>query len=408
MPRWQEWVNRRAAGLLIALTVLALGLRAAAFMVLDLPVESDAAAYLTIAESLARTGVPTDMFGQHGFYSIGYPVVLAPFVAFLGATASAALTANLLLALLSIWLLVLLGHRLALPGWAHVLVVALYATWLPGIWNAASVARENLSTPLLLGVLLASLAMLERRRGAALLAGLLCGGAMLAGGSAVLLGLAPLTALWIATRGHRDRLLRGGAALAAGLLIAVGPWLLAMQAMTGSATLASSSGFNFYLGHNPAATGTFVSIADTPAGPRWEGMRQTLGEAGASAELAREGRAFIAAEPLRALELTASKLVRFWTPNLPDAADMAAAPLIAAIRWIEVGQYLLLLSLAAVALLSGRVARDHKRLIVALVAGFWLVHAAAYVLPRYRDPLMPVMMLLAAATLARRGVRYAR
>jgi hypothetical protein len=270
------------------------------------------------------------------------------------------------------------------------------------------VARENLSTPLLLGILLSSFAILQRRRGASIFAGMLCGAAMLAGGSALLLGLGPLTAVWLVANRRRNLIVRYGAMLASGLLLVLAPWLLAMQVMTGSATLTTSSGFNFYLGNNPAATGGFVSIADTPAGPRWEGMRANLGEAGASTALAREGRAFIADHPMQALRLGVTKLARFWAPNLPDSADFSASSMIATIRLAEVVQYLMLLALGAVALLSGRVARDQRRVIMALIAGFWLVHAAAYVMPRYRDPVMPVVIVLGVAALARRGVQHGR
>ena len=408
MRDWQAWVARREAALIVWLVLLALALRVVAFLILDPVIESDGAAYLAIADSLWRTGVPTDTFGQHGFYSIGYPLFLTPFVAILGKSGVASLVANLLLALASMALLWRLALTLMLPGWARILVIALYAVWLPGIWNATMIARENLSTPLLLGILLASLTILARRRGATVIAGTLCGAAMLAGGSALLLGLAPLMAIWLAANGRRELIVRSGAMLAGGVLLVLGPWLLAMQLMTGSLALNTSSGFNFYLGHNPAATGSFVSIADTPAAPRWEGMRQTLGEAGASAELAREGRAFIAANPLRAIELAGIKLVGFWWPNIPDARDFAASPLIATLRLGEVAQYVFLLLLGGYALLTGRVARDQRRVILALIAGFWVVHAAAYVMPRYRDPVMPVVMLLGVAALARRGVQDGR
>lgn len=402
MRDWQTWLGRREPMLLAALAAFALLLRGAAHHFLDLPVESDGAAYLALADSLVSTGVPTDMFGQHGFYSIGYPIVLAPFVALLGAGSMAALAANLILTLLTIILLFILSRALALPAWARLLVIALYAMWLPGIWNAASIARENLSTPLLLAILLASLAILRGARGAVLAAGMLCGAAILAGGSALLLGLAPLTAIVLTTRRSRERLVRSGAVLAGGLVLLLAPWLLAMQAMTGNATLSTSSGFNFYLGHNPAADGRFVSIADTPAGPRWEGMRAVLGEAGASAALAAEARGFIADNPGRAVALAATKLLRFWAPNLPDAEDFAASQMIALVRLGEVAQYLLLLGLGGFALMSGRIARDQRRIVIALIAGFWLIHAAAYIIPRYRDPVMPVFMLLAGAAVARR------
>jgi hypothetical protein len=406
--QWIEQAERRAPQLALLLVALAILLRIAAFIVLNLPVESDGAAYLMLADTLGQTGVPTDMFGQHGFYSIGYPLVLTPFVLIFGASATAALIANLLLCVVTCWLLWRLAHEIGLPRWAKLLLVAVYAVWLPGIWNAAMVARENVSTPLLLGVLLASFAMLRGARGAAITAGLLCGLAILAGGSALLLGLAPLTALWLSTRRQREQLVRGGAALAGGLLLILVPWLIAMQAMTGSATIATSSGFNFYLGHNEAATGGFVSIADTPAGPRWEAMRSALGEAEAANALAAEGRAFIAENPGRALHLAGIKLTSFWAPNVPDAQDFAASKLVSLIRVGEIIQYALILLFGLWALWRGRISQGQRRVVLAIIGGFWIIHAAAYVMPRYRDPVVPVLMLLGVATLARRGVQNGR
>jgi hypothetical protein len=249
---------------------------------------------------------------------------------------------------------------------------------------------------------------LRGARGAGVAAGVLCGLAILAGGSALLLGLAPLTALWLAARGQREQLVRGAAMLAGGLLIPLVPWLIIMQAMTGTATITTSSGFNFYLGHNPAATGGFVSIADTPAGPGWNRFRKDQDEANASAALAARARAFIAENPGRTIQLAAIKLASFWAPNLPDARDFAASRLIALIKIGEVVQYALILLLALWALWHGRVARAQRRVVLALIGGFWLVHAAAYVMPRYRDPVVPVLMLLGVATLARRGVHDGR
>ena len=41
----------------------------------------------------------------------------------------------------------------------------------------------------------------------------------------------------------------------------------------------------------------------------------------------------------------------------------------------------------------------------ALVAGFWVIHGATYIIPRYRDPVMPVLIALAADCDAARRLR---
>ena len=35
-----------------------------------------------------------------------------------------------------------------------------------------------------------------------------------------------------------------------------------------------------------------------------------------------------------------------------------------------------------------------------MIAGFWLIHAAAYIIPRYRDPAIPLLIVMAAIPVA--------
>jgi hypothetical protein len=108
------------------------------------------------------------------------------------------------------------------------------------------------------------------------------------------------------------------------------------------------------------------------------------------------------------MQLAATKLAMFWAPNVPDAEDFAASKIVALIRVGEMLQYGLIMLLALWALWRGRVSKAQRRVILAIIGGFWLIHAAAYVMPRYRDPVVPVLMLLGVATLARRGVQDGR
>lgn len=44
----------------------------------------------------------------------------------------------------------------------------------------------------------------------------------------------------------------------------------------------------------------------------------------------------------------------------------------------------------------------------AMLLGYWVIHAAAYVIPRYRDPVMPLLIVLATCQVvawARRGAQ---
>ena len=237
------------------------------------------------------------------------------------------------------------------------------------------------------------------RRAAA--AGAIYGAAVLAGTSAVLTGAAFAVALAIALfrmpmAGPR-RLL----AFAGGTLLVLTPWLIASNAMIGRPVITSNGPFNLYLGNNPAATGRFVSMRDTPLAPVWHQRIAVLGEAATSDWLAAETRTWIVAHPARAAALAGKKLVLFWAPNIPDRAELAASPLIAGLRIVDLVQWAAILVLAGLTLFRQDFDRRLRWTLAALVAGFWLIHGATYIIPRYRDPIMPVLIALAALTAQR-------
>ena len=104
--------------------------------------------------------------------------------------------------------------------------------------------------------------------------------------------------------------------------------------------------------------------------------------------------------PAKASALAARKLALFWTPNVPDSADRASSPATFLLRWIDVAQFSIILVLAAVALVFHRKTYPAMIWIVSAISLFWLLHAAAYVMPRYREPVMPMIIVLAALTVA--------
>ncbi|WP_374525026.1 hypothetical protein [Sphingopyxis sp.] len=391
---------RACAVLLAAIMLVAIGLRLAGAWVLKQPLDSDPLAYFTMAEGLAERGELKDMYGQHAFYSAGYPLLLAPFFLLLGSSAGTALAVNMLLCALSIWLIYRLTLALSENRGAGLLAAAAYALWFPGLWNATMLAKENLSTPLLLGIALSAIGIArgERPMGTALLAGLLWGAALVTGGSALLLCLgvaAALLMLWRA-RGRFSPAFAAGLCFVAGATLIVAPWLYATDQMVGRPVLTTNAAFNLYLGNNPAATGKFVSIADTPLGKDWNATRLRLGEVGNADRLQTAALDWIGANPGRAAGLAARKLAYFWEPNIPDASDFAASKAIASIRLFEVAQYALILLFGLLAFRSRLIARDGKWIFASMIAGFWLIHAAAYIITRYRDPAIPLLIVLAA------------
>src|SRR3546814_11524341 len=73
-----------------------------------------------------------------------------------------------------------------------------------------------------------------------------------------------------------------------GATLMLAPWLYATNQIVGRPVLTTNAAFNLYLGNNPAATGKFVSIADTPLAKDWNATRLRLGEVGTADRLQAE------------------------------------------------------------------------------------------------------------------------
>ena len=379
------------------LVLLTITIRIAAYFALRQPLESDGLAYFSMAKAMAAGMAPVDNFGQHAFYSVGYPAVLTPFFALFGASMATAIMVNLALAGISALLVLAIARQCRLPILAGQLAMLGYALWLPGIWSSTMLARENLSTPLLLATALLALRLLENPRASlALATGAVWGAAVLAGSSALPLILAPLLALTLACCSRLTALASPMLALGMGAALMLAPWGLATHQMLGQATLSTNTGFNLYIGNNPAANGRFVSIADTPAGPVWHQLLAERGEAGATKELGRSAIAYMLENPKRTVLMDLRKLMLFWAPNLPDTADFTSSKAVALVRVGEVAQYLLLISLGFFALFNSSIAGRQRAVLALLITGFWSLHGLAYIIARYRDPVMPLLIVLTA------------
>lgn len=175
------------------------------------------------------------------------------------------------------------------------------------------------------------------------------------------------------------------------------PWMIRNASVIGSPVMNTNGGFNLYLGNNPAATGYFVSIADTPRGPTWEDLRKT-GEVQASETLKQEAITWIKDHPVDFLTLAVKKAVYFWTPPVHEGkGEQSPIEKIVRIFWLI--QFIVIVA-AALATLLIKALRNKQLLILWLaICSYTAVHMLFYVIFRYREPVMPIMIIMAALTI---------
>ena len=387
-----EWA---ALGLVL---LLGFAVRGMAILVLKAPLVSDSAAYFEMARTLVAPGAMRDTFGNAAFYSPGYPFALAFAFSIGGAKLGAALALNLALGLASLLLTYVLARRATGDSVLALIAAAGFAVLIPAVAGSAFVLRENLSVPLLLGFTLAAVVLLDTRRPrlVAGAAGLLYGAGMLAGASVILTGAAVAVALLWRNRPWRET---GAAAFAfaAGAALMLGPWLAHVDRTLGRPVLTTNGPFNLYVGNNPAATGRFVSMRDTPLGAEWRAMRARDGELRATDRLGALAVEHIRTHPVQTGALALRKLALFWSPDFPDSADQSHGAMVTALRWAEGIQHLLIIALGGFAVAQWRRRTKAERLILVTIACFWAIHAAAYVMPRYRLPVLPLLLISAAS-----------
>jgi tetratricopeptide (TPR) repeat protein len=235
--------------------------------------------------------------------------------------------------------------------------------------------------------------------------------------TALAIAAATVAGLWISAatarrvpREWKPDLDRSGALLA-GLLLAVAPFTIRNLRASGELTLLSANGgMNFWIGNHEHATGLFrtppdYDFAHDPVGhaiaERDLGRKLTYGEASAWWT----GRAIedIRADPLRWLGLVGKKLLLFAHPlEIPQLGESFAWARDRAwpLRFPVEGRMVLLLALAApifFGLRHGARAIVRLRWPMIALASQALVLALFFVTGRYRAPIMPVAIALAAA-----------
>jgi 4-amino-4-deoxy-L-arabinose transferase-like glycosyltransferase len=400
---WRSADVRWAAGL----AGLALLLRVAFVLAVErdgFPL-NDTLFYNNVAAALAEgrgftafDGVPTAQWPP------AFPFLLSIVYRITGPEALAGELANAVLGALCVAALYALAHRVF--GRREAIVAAAALALLPGqiLWTDVLLAETLYTLVLTLFFLL--VAYLPPRPWTVVALGLAIGLATLTRGEGLLLIPAVLAIWWPEL--PRRRLLLNGAALAMVAVLTVLPWTIRNTvAMDAFVPLSTNSSTTLWSGHNPGATGSQnYAPPELLAGIPSEGKEREIEE---GRLLRREALEYMVGHPARELELIPLKLVNLmrgdsWALEWVNDDRGQARPL--SDKWASVlrvaadfGWYgLLAATLAALVVLWRELWRNRvTRGVIALFGGslvlFGFVYYGNY---RYRVPLEPLMLLIAA------------
>lgn len=381
--------------LLILVVAAGIALRVATIAGFAHAPESDELAYKSMALNLVDGHAIVDNMGNHAMYNVGYPLfVLAPVFFLFGENLLIARLAHVILGAMAIALCYLVAKEAGAGRVGRLLAAAIWALYLPASIYTVYLAKENLMIPLMLGVMWCALRLVkEPSSTVALGCGVLLGLLALTGNAALSLAGVVLFALACTPTGLPQRLTLSLVVSMAALAVCA-PWMVRNMQVIGAPVLNTNGGFNLYIGNNPAATGWSVSIADTPRGPSWEALRKT-GEVNASEVLKKDAIFWVNAHPAEFLALSLKKAAYFWKLPLHEGKG-PASPAEAMVRVMWLIQFAVLAVFAVGSVIFTRLRNRQLFLLWLAVICYTAAHMLFYVIFRYREPIMPVLGVMAA------------
>ena len=380
-----------------ALLLLAFGLRAAFFSVHHTPLEfPDSVIYDKIAANVcAGVGLVQDPHTA-AFRPPLYPLFLALSYRLFGRNLALVGLLQALMGAATVLVVYRIGREWfdEATGWIAAAIVAIYPFF---IFYSALLLTETLFI-LLLAAIMALLGRAagvgaDGRRGsyrAAALAGILLGLGVLTRSSLVgfLVFLAPIW--WLAARARgRGRAAFSWAVMLLCMVAVLTPWAVRNRVRTGHLVFTTlQSGHDLYEANSPEATGG-------PAADRinWDKLTEakSLTEYERDQFFRQKALAYIRENPGRFLHLAAIKFCRFWSP-IPNYEKYRSS-LYNAISLLSFGPVLVLAIIGVVLL--------HRRwrellLLLSPVVYYSLLHVIFVGSTRYRTPVEPFLMVVAA------------
>lgn len=352
-----------------------------------------------------------DWIGGEVFYQAPlYPYFLGAIYSVLGRNLVAVRLVQAFVGSLSCVLLLLAGRRLVSPR-AGVIAGLLLAVWAPAIFFDGLVQKSVLDV-FFVCLVLWLMAPREARGGEPwrwLSLGLALGALALTRENALV--FAAVIAGWALAQADRWRKV---ALLAAGLVIVLGPVAARNHYVGGGLYITTSQfGPNFYIGNNARADGTYASLRFGRGAPEYERQDATelaeraLGRRLSAGEVSRywidQAVQFITAHPGAWLELMGRKLALLG--NATEMVDTESQETHAEWSWPlrvlgPVTTFGILVPLALFGLIAVWPVRGRLAVVLALTLSYAASVLLFYVFARYRYPLVPLLVLFAAAGLS--------
>lgn len=369
-------------------------LRAAVIAGINHVPESDELAYKSMALNLVSGNGIVDSMGNYAMYNVGYPLfILAPVFFLFGEDLLVVRLVNMLLGGAAIVICYLVAKEAGAGRLGRLTAAAAWALYLPSGVYGVYLLKENLMIPLMLGVMWCALRLARQRsNNVAIGCGALLGLLALTGNAALVLVAVVGFALVLNPALMAQRVTMAMLTLSVTLAIST-PWIVRNMQVIGAPVMNTNGGFNLYLGNNPAATGMFVSISDTPRGPTWDALRKA-GEVEASETLRREAISWVKEHPADFLKLAVKKVAYFWTPPFHEGkGEQSSAEKLVRLLWAI--QFLVLIAAAIATVLIQKLRNQQVAILWLAVVCYTAVHMLFYVIFRYREPIMPVLAVMA-------------
>lgn len=393
-----KWKKNQDLLLLFLIVFVGVALRVVAIGVLNHMPVSDELAYLNMARNLVSGNLIEDGLGNYAMYNVGYPLfVLAPVFYIFGENLVFAQSLNIILGGATIVLCYFVAKESGAGRVGGYIAAIIWSLYVPASVYGVYLAKENLMNPLILGVVWCSLRLLKRPSGKL---AVVCGGVfgllVLTGSSALSLAGVVVVVVIFSRGSIFSRAVVGFVFLGCAFLVCV-PWAVRNLNVIGAPVLNTNGGFNFYLGNNPAATGWFVSISNTPRGSTWEDLRK-VGEVYASDTLKQDAIYWIKNHPSDFVGLALKKAVYFWVPPF-HGGEGEGSFVEKFVRFIWLIQYLLIFVAAIMSLFISKLRTRRVAVLFGVVFCYAAVHMLFYIIFRYREPIMPVLGVLAALSI---------